>query len=150
VKDYQIVLGKFLGAWCFLTLVILLSVYMPLLVMVHGKISWGQVFAGYLGVLLLGSATLAIGTFGSSMTRSQIVAVVVSAFLWGVMTQSWRLVKVTDAPLDDIFSYLALHNIHFQSFMKGKVHLRDIVYYLSVTVVFLFASTRMMESRRWR
>jgi len=52
--------------------------------------------------------------------------------------------------LNDIFSYLALHNIHYLPFKGGKVHLRDIVYYLSVTGFFLFAATRMLESRRWR
>jgi ABC-2 type transport system permease protein len=150
VKDYQIILGKFLGAFAFLAILLLITIYMPLLVMVHGKVSWGHIFSGYLGVLLLGAACLAIGTFGSSVTKYQVVAVFVSGFLLAVLVLSWKLVKYTDPPLKEIFSYLALHNIHFLPFKGGKVHLRDIVYYLTVTGFFLFAATRMLESRRWR
>ncbi len=150
VRDHQIVLGKFLGALGFMALLILITIYMPLLVMVHGKISWGHVFAGYLGNLLLASGALAVGTFGSSLARSQIVAVFVSAFLVAAMVMMWLMGRVADAPLDDIFANLALHNIHFSPFRAGKVHLRDIAYYLSVTGFFLFAATRMLEARRWR
>ena len=150
VRDYQIVLGKYLGALIFMAMLTLATVYMPLLVLVLGKVSWGHVFAGYLGTLLLASGCLAIGLFGSSLARSQIVAVFVSVFLLAAMVLMWLLAKVTDKPLTDVFAYLALHNIHFFSFKGGKIHLRDIVYYVSVTTFFLFAATRMLESRRWR
>jgi ABC-2 type transport system permease protein len=150
VKESQIVIGKFLGAFLFLALLTLVTLYMPLLVMVHGKVSWGHVFAGYLGLLLLGAAALAIGTFGSSLARSQIVAAFISGALMVALLLFWLLGRTADKPLDDVFSFLALHNMHFRPFMAGKIHLRDIVYYLSVTVFFLSAATRMLESRRWR
>jgi ABC-2 type transport system permease protein len=150
VRDYQIIFGKFLGAFGFLTLLILVTFYMPLLIMIHGKVSWGHVLAGYLGTVLLGGASLAIGTFGSSLSRSQIIAVFVSAFLLMAMVLAWLLGRYADKPLDDIFAHLALHNIHYFSFKGGKIHLRDIVYYCSVIFFFLFAATRMLESRRWR
>lgn len=150
VKESQIVIGKFLGAFLFLALLTLITLYMPLLVMVHGKVSWGHVFAGYLGLLLLGAAALAIGTFGSALARSQIVAAFISGALVVALLLFWLLGRAADKPLDDVFSFLALHNMHFRPFMAGKIHLRDIVYYLSVTVFFLSAATRMLESRRWR
>jgi ABC-2 type transport system permease protein len=150
VKDIQVVLGKFLGAYFYLILLTLATIYMPMLVMVNGKVSWGHVFAGYSGELLLGGAALAIGTFGSSLTRSQIVAVFVSLGIGAPMVLFWKMGRHADKPLDDIFAYLALHNIHFSAFKAGKVHLRDIVYYLSVMAFFLFSATRILESRRWR
>ncbi|NMB76191.1 MAG: ABC transporter permease subunit [Myxococcales bacterium] len=150
VKDGHIIVGKFLGAFLFLALLTLITLYMPLLVMVHGKVSWGHVFAGYLGLLLLGAAALAIGTFGSTVARSQIVAAFISGALVVALLLFWLLGRAADKPLDDVFSFLALHNMHFRPFMAGKIHLRDIVYYLSVTVFFLSAATRMLESRRWR
>lgn len=150
VKDGHIIVGKFLGAFFFLALLTLITLYMPLLVMVHGKVSWGHVFAGYLGLLLLGAAALAIGTFGSAVARSQIVAAFISGALVVALLLFWLLGRAADKPLDDVLSFLALHNMHFRPFMAGKIHLRDIVYYLSVTVFFLSAATRMLESRRWR
>ena len=88
--------------------------------------------------------------FGSALSRSQITAVFISAFLLTTMVLFWLLSKITDAPLKDVFMYLALHNLHFNAFKSGEVHLRDIVYYASVCIFFLFAATRVLESRRWR
>ncbi len=150
IRDGQIILGKFLGAWVFLSFLTLATLYMPLLIMVNGKISWGHVFSGYLGLLLLGSASLAIGVFGSAVARSQIVAAFVSGGILVALVLLWMLAKETQPPLSRVFSYLSLHNMHFRSFMSGKVHLRDVVYYVSVTAFFLVAATRMLESRRWR
>jgi ABC-2 type transport system ATP-binding protein len=72
VREREIVLGKFLSAFIFLTLITLAGVFMPMLILVNGKLSFGHVAAGYLGLLLLGSAALAIGTLGSTLARSQI------------------------------------------------------------------------------
>ncbi len=66
------------------------------------------------------------------------------------MLVTWLLGRVTERPLSDIFTAMALHGIHFQAFQSGIIHLRDVVYYLAVTYVFLFAATRVLEARRWR
>ena len=71
MQDWEIVLGKFLSAFVFLALITLATVYMPALIFVNGKISLGHMAAGYLGLLLLGSAALAIGTFGSALARTR-------------------------------------------------------------------------------
>src|SRR5690554_6529003 len=68
VRDREIVLGKFLSAFAFLGGITLLTLYMPLLVMVNGKISAGQIGVGYLGLFLIGGAVLAVGVFASSLT----------------------------------------------------------------------------------
>jgi ABC-2 type transport system permease protein len=150
VKDHEIVLGKFLSALAFLTLMTLATVFMPLLVMVHGKLSLGHIAAGYLGLLLLGSASLAIGTFGSALARNQVLAAVLSACMLVALLTCWLLARITEQPLSDVFGALALWNQHFQPFQAGVVHVRDVVYYLLVTYVALFAATRVLEARRWR
>jgi ABC-2 type transport system permease protein len=150
VKDTQVVLGKFLGGFLFLSILILLSVYIPLLILIHGKISLGHIVAGYLGTLLLGAASMSIGTFCSALAKSQIIALMTGSVIMATSVILWMLGRVTDAPFNDLFPYMALHNIHFRPFMNGKIHLRDLVYYLSVSAFFLAAATRMLESRRWR
>ncbi len=149
VRDYQIVLGKFLSAFLFFSVMTLLTIYMPLLILVHGKIAWGQIMAGYAGLLLLGSASLAIGLFGSSLAKSQVVAAIAGSATLVFMLLCWLLGTVTDRPLSEVFSWLSLHNKHFQPFMTGLINTQDIVFYLTVTYFFLFASTRVLESRRW-
>lgn len=150
VKDHEIVLGKFLSALAFLSLMTLATVFMPLLVMVHGKLSVGHIAAGYLGLLLLGSASLAIGTFGSALARNQVLAAVLSGCMLVALLTCWLLARITEQPLSDVFGALALWNQHFQPFQAGVVHVRDVAYYLLVTYVALFAATRVLEARRWR
>jgi ABC-2 type transport system permease protein len=150
VHDGQVVLGKFLSAFVFLCLLTLLTLYMPLLIFVNGKVSAGHIVGGYLGLLSLGAASLAIGMFGSSVARSQIVAAIVgSAILVGLLL-FWLLANVTSPPLAGILGYLALHNKHFLPFTKGAVNTQDLVFYVTVTYFFLLLSTRMVEARRWR
>lgn len=150
VHDREIVLGKFLSALAFLGLITLATFFMPLLVMVNGKVSFGHIAAGYLGLMLLGSASLAVGTFGSALARNQVLAAIISGCLLVSLLVIWFLARVTERPLADVFTALALHGQHFQPFQSGLVHVRDVVYYLLVTYVGLFAATRVLEARRWR
>jgi ABC-2 type transport system permease protein len=150
VRDFEIVLGKFLSAFAFLSILTLATLYMPFMIKIHGKISWGHVFGGYLGLLLLGAASLAIGTFGSALARTQVLAAIASGCMIVALLVAWLLGRVTERPLSEIFTALALHGLHFQPFQSGIVHVRDVVYYLAVTYSFLFASTRVLEARRWR
>jgi ABC-2 type transport system permease protein len=150
VRDAEIVIGKFLSALAFLALLTLATVYMPALILVNGKVSAGQIFAGYLGLLLLGSAALAIGTLGSALAKNQVLAAVISGCLIVALLVCWLLASVTDRPLSEVFTALALHGKHFQPFQQGVVHTRDVIYYLAVSYVALFAATRVVEGRRWR
>lgn len=150
VKDAEIVAGKFLSALAFLGLLTALTFFMPLLVLVNGKVSVGHLLAGYAGLLLLGSASLAIGTFGSALAKNQVLAAIISACILVALLVSWLLSSVTERPFSELFTALALHGKHFQPFQQGTVHLRDVVYYLAVTFVMLFGATRVLEARRWR
>jgi ABC-2 type transport system permease protein len=150
VRDREIVLGKFLSGWAFLAIITLLTAFMPALIMVNGKISLGHLASGYLGLLLLGSAAFAIGTFGSALARTQVLAAIISGCLLVAMIICWLLARITDRPLNEVFIALALYQRHFPPFQAGVVHLRDVVYYLAVTYFALFAATRVLEARRWR
>jgi ABC-2 type transport system permease protein len=150
VRDREIILGKYLSGLIFLSLMTLLTAFMPALVMVHGKISVGHLVAGYLGLLLLGSASLAIGTFGSALARSQVLAVIISGSLVVAMLILWLLAGITDRPINEVFQSLALYQRHQPPFQMGVIHSRDVVYYVTVTYFALFAATRVLEARRWR
>jgi ABC-2 type transport system permease protein len=129
----------------------LLTLYMPALIFVNGKVSFGHIAAGYTGLLLVGAASTAVGTFGSSLVRSQLVAAVIAAVILLFFTISWLLGRIVDPPLDDIVSYFSLYDRHFlNSFGKGRINTEDIAYYLSITFVFLLLSVRVLASRRWK
>jgi ABC-2 type transport system permease protein len=150
VKDREIILGKFVSGFVFLAIMTLLTAFMPAMIMVNGKLTVGQIAAGYLGLLLLGSAAMAIGTLGSTLAKSQLVALIISAGILLFMLMLWMLAAITDRPLNDIFQGLALYQRHFVPFQSGVIHLRDVVYYLAVSYFALFTATRVLEARRWR
>src|SRR5262245_6492632 len=129
VHDWEIVLGKYLSGLAFMAAVTIASVYIPALILVNGKISVGHLFAGYVGVLLVASATLAIGVFGSALARNQILAVIFSAIITVVLVLSHFLARVTDRPFKDVLMALALFARHFPPFQVGTIHIRDVVYY---------------------
>ena len=149
IRDHEIVLGKYLSALTYLAGMTLATMYMPALIMVHGKVTGGQIVAGYLGLLLLGSAGLRIGICASAMTKSQLVAIISSAAILVGLLLSWLMAMITERPINELFTWLSLHNKHFQPFMSGLINTQDVVFYVSLTYFFLFLATRVLESRRW-
>ena len=149
VREYEIVLGKFFSCLLVLVGMLILTLYFPLLLLIFGDPDIGPILTSYLGLFLLGSASVAIGIFASSLTPNQIVSAVVAG---GILFGLWFLGMVGSLipePLGEILSYFSLSE-HFPGFVRGVVDTRDLVYYLSVTAVFLFLSVRSIETERWR
>ena len=148
-REYEIVLGKFFSCLPVLAGMLILTLYFPLLLLIFGDPDIGPILTSYLGLFLLGSASVAIGIFASSLTPNQIVSAVVAG---GILFGLWFLGMVGSLipePLGEILSYFSLSE-HFPGFVRGVVDTRDLVYYLSVTAVFLFLSVRSIETERWR
>jgi ABC-2 type transport system permease protein len=148
-SDHDIVLGKYLACMGMVTLLTALTFYMPALIFVNGKVSIAHVAVGYLGVLSIASATTAIGIFGSSLFKSQIGAGIFSGTIVLTGILMWILSDITDPPFTDLVSYMAIWNKHFTPFQLGRLATSSLVYYASVTGLFLFLATRVMEGRRW-
>jgi len=150
VRDVEIVLGKFFAAFVFLSVVTLLSFYLPMLIKVNGKISYSHVLAGYCGMLLLGGACLAIGMFATAIAPDQLIAAVVGGVIAAALYFAYYLAREISGPLGSIFEGIAIHHSHYWPFMRGIVHLKHVVYYLAVMYFFLLLATKTMEARRWR
>jgi ABC-2 type transport system permease protein len=151
VSDVSIVVGKFLAALVFLAGILALSVYMPLLIKVNGKITYTQIIVGYLGLFLLGAAYLAIGLFASSLTRSQLIAGVGGAAIGVALVMMFPLAKKLDAPFSTVVGQLDAWWGHFErGFMVGVLTLDNVVYYLALTYFFLLLAVKTMEAKRWQ
>ena len=148
VRDNEVIVGKFLGSLGILTAMLALTFYYPLLLMWFGDPDWGPIATGYLGLFLLGGASLAVGLFASSLTSNQLVAAVVAG---GILCALWFVGMAADLlpeALGEVIGYLSL-SYHFPDFMRGVIDTRGIIYYLSITVLFLFLAIRSLESSRW-
>ena len=108
-----------------------------------------HILAGYLGLMLLAGSALALGLLCSVLAPNQLVSAILSALLVSVFVLFWLLSRIASPPLDEIISYLALHDKHFQPFMRGLVSTKDILFYISLTYVALLMATRFLEARRW-
>jgi ABC-2 type transport system permease protein len=151
VRDAEIVVGKFLAALTFLSLIVLATFYMPVLIKVNGKITMAQVMVGYLGLILLGGAVLAIGIFASALTRYQLLAAALALVIVVPMLILYPLGLKLDPPIRGVLMSLDLWHQHFGlGFMKGILNLKDIVYYVAVIYFFLMLATRTLEAKRWR
>ncbi len=156
VSDLQVVLAKFTAAMIFYALM-----WLPLLgcifILRHyttdpGPLDVGVVGATYLGIFLLGGLFMSLGCFASALTRSQIIAAMISfavgitlfllSFLGNQLptAASWQM---------QILSHLAMID-HMSDFVRGIVDTRHVVFYVSLTIWFLFLTLRVVESRRWR
>jgi ABC-2 type transport system permease protein len=150
IRDRDIVIGKFVSAFGVIFLMTALTIYMPLLILVNGKVSAGHIAVGYLGVLLLGAASVAIGLFASSVSRSQVVAALLAAGILMPLVLLWVVARAADPPLNRFLSALAIHHENYRPFMQGVLKLDAVVYYLAVTYFFLLSAVKVLEARRWR
>jgi ABC-2 type transport system permease protein len=110
---------------------------------------WRLVWAGYLGVALLGSSLVAIGSFISSLTESQIVAGIVT---FVVFLMLWVLdigINVSSSTFGEVVKYLSILQ-HYEEFAQGVIDTTSIVYYVSLTALALFLTLRNLDSMRWR
>jgi ABC-2 type transport system permease protein len=151
VRDWEVVLGKFLAGFAFLAAVVLLTFSLPLTASYLGNPDMGPIIGGYLGILLMGGAYLAIGLFASSITVNQIIgfitgiAISFSLFIIGEHIVLFSL----PSWLTPIFEYIGL-GTHFNSLGRGVIDTRDIVYYLSVIFFFILLNAQVIASRKWK
>ena len=151
VREVEIIVGKLLAALAFLTLILLLSLYIPLLIKSEGKITPGQIAISYLGLFLVGGASLAIGLFASSIARQPLVAAVLGAAITGLMAVFYQLSRVLAPPMKTVFAELDIWWIHYQaSFMRGIFDLKDLVYYVALIYFFLLLAVKTLEAKRWQ
>lgn len=148
VRDSEVVLGKYLAAMGLLTAVLAATLVYPLTLAGLGDLDLGPVAGGYLGLLLLGSAYVAIGVMVSSWTEDQIVSILIAFFLCFALYIMGELARHAPPALAEVLQQLSTR-LHFDNIARGVVDLRDLVYYLSVTVFGLVVSTVTLSARRW-
>jgi len=148
VRDSEVIAGKFLGSLGMLTVMLVLTFYYPILLISFGDPDMGPIATGYLGLFLLGCTSLAVGLFASSLTSNQIVsAVVAGGILFALYFVGWAADLLPEA-LGEVIGFLSLSQ-YFPDFMRGIIDTRAIIYYLSITALFLFLAIRSLENSRW-
>ena len=148
LTDFQIIMGKFLGAMALYALMLSLTLIHIGVLFWYGEPEWGPILSGYLGLLLMGGSFISIGLAISSMTKNQIVAGV-STF--AVLLLFWIINWMGDASGTTTQSVLAYLSIleHFDDFSKGVIDTTDLTYYVSFITLGLFLTAKSMDMARW-
>ena len=150
IREVEIVIGKWLAGLTFLTVLALMTGYMPALIFVNGKVSVGHILVGYLGIVLLAAASLAVGLFASALAPNQVIAALTAGALLGTLFLIYFVAPVTDPPLSTFLNAISIYHVRQRSFMLGILKLENVVYNLAVAYFFLLAATKTLEARRWR
>lgn len=150
IRDWAVVIGKFLGALGLYVVMIALTIFYPILLMLYkGDPDWGPIWSGYLGLLLLGMLFVAIGLFASALTSNQMVSAVIAFVLLLLLFVISQLSQNIGAGLGDLLTKISVSD-RFDPFERGIVDLRDIVFYLSASALVLFLTVQVVEARRYR
>jgi len=152
LQEWELIVGKWLGAVAFLGLLVIITSIYPLILNAYMEPSFDKsaLAVGYAGLLLMIGAMLAIGVFVSTLFSNQIA---VFAATEAIMIGLWLISSPTQndsGTLASILNYLDFSSHLYDTFFRGVVKVTDIVYFVSFTVFFLFLGTRVLESRRWR
>jgi ABC-2 type transport system permease protein len=144
----DIILGKFLAAVAFVAIMLSPTLVYAVTTSFLGELDWGPVIGGYFGALLLGAAFSSIGLLASSVTRNQVIAFIIAMAVCFSMTLLMDFVLFfLPSWLVGVFQYLSA-NFHFQNIAKGVLDSRDILYFLAVTAVALFATNLIMQEKK--
>lgn len=149
VRDVEVVISKYTACICVYACMVGLTALYPLLSARVADIETGSIITGYLGLLLSGSAFIALGIFVSSLTENQIIAVTVS---YGLLLLLWLFSageSFLPHPYNIIITDMSLFK-HLEDFAGGVLDTHDLVYYLSFAILFMFLTLRSLEVTRWK
>lgn len=151
VRDWELVVGKWLGGVLFLSTLISITLVYPFVLnqMVSPGIDQGSLMTGYLGLILVCGALVAVGVAVSALFSNQI-AVFFTTF--AVMVLLWIIGSpAQSSPVgNELLMYLDFRNHYNPTFLVGIVDIRDVIYYVSLTALSLFLGSVFVETRRWR
>jgi len=149
LTDFQIIMGKFLGALALYAMALAVTLIHTALLFVYSTPEWKPIVTAYIGLLLMGGCFISVGLFISSLTKNQIVAAVITfavfLFLW-IINWIGSLAGPTVAALT---GYLAIVE-HFDDFAKGVLDTTHLIYYLSFITFGLFLTAKSVDMERWR
>ena len=152
VRDWELVVGKWLGTYLFFLSILALTWIYPLMLnfIVDPGIDQSMLIALYTGICLLTAAITAVGVFVSSLFKNPVPAMLASL---GMMILLWIIGapgNYTSGFVSELFKYLSITGHYYGSFYNGVIDLKDVIYFISLTILALFLGSRVIEARRWK
>jgi ABC-2 type transport system permease protein len=152
VRDSEVILGKYVAACATVFILLAGTLLYPIAMFTWpwhlGQLDWGPVWSGYVGCTLFSLAGIAIGMMLSSLTESDVIAFFMTSGVLSILYVMGLIVSLLPGGLGDALGFVSFQT-RYQSFARGLIDTRAVVYFLSVTIVCLLVSFRSLESRKW-
>ncbi len=149
INDWQIVVGKFLSSWMLIAIALAFTLPYYFTVSTLGDLDHGAVWSGYLGLLLMSGAYVAVGLFASSISKNQIVgfllALLIGIFLhiiFGILAGN------TSGLIGNVLNYMSL-STHFESISRGVIDSKDLIYFFSIMALGLLGAEYSLTRRKF-
>ena len=150
ITETEVIIGKFLGAWIFYLILLAAMLLYPILLAMYGQLDVGLLICNYVGLILLGALYTAVGLFFSTVTRHQVIAVLAGFALLALMTFAFHaLAQQVEGWGKVVLQQLSIRT-HFHDFVRGLIDLNHVVFFVTMTALFLFLSVKSLEARRWQ
>ena len=150
VHRMYVVLGKLMAVMALVVVALALTLVLPITVSIMGDLDWGPVIGGYVATILMASAYAAIGLFVSSRTQNQMVALIITILISGVLylIGTGDLTEVSGENLATVLQAIGIGS-RFDSIERGVIDVRDLIYYLSLATIFVALNLLSVDMKRW-
>lgn len=146
VSFTDVVLGKFMAAVVFTAAMLVPTISYPVFISFLGQLDWGPVVGGYIGAIFLGATFSAVGIFSSSLTRNQIISFIIGMAICFALTLVERMLYFVPGNIVTFLEYLSA-NYHFQNISRGIIDSRDILYFVSMSFIWLYATNLAIQRK---
>ena len=143
----DIILGKYLAGVAMVAALLVPTFSYPIFISFMGELDWGPVLGGYIGAIFMGAAFTGVGLFASALTRNQIIAFITGAVICFALTTIERMLFFVPGPLLKVLGQLGA-SLHFQNIARGIVDTRDLIYFISVAFLGLYAAHLVMQEKK--
>lgn len=147
VTSFDVVMGKYLASFAFSCTMLVPTLFYVLTAAIFGSPDYGPIIGGYIGGIFLAGSFAAIGLFASSITKNQIVAFFIAFSISILLAMIDSFLFLLPASLVDFIGFFSAGN-HFSSISRGILDSRDLLYFISVTVLFFAMTVKSLSSRR--
>ncbi|MDX8397280.1 MAG: ABC transporter permease subunit [Mariprofundaceae bacterium] len=149
VRTIDVVLGKYLALLLQLTILLLLTLFYPLTLSSLGSLDWGQLCSSYLSVWLLAAAYSAVCLYASALTRYELVAYIVGLMMLLMMFLLSQAMLTFIPAIQDVI-FLLSPSAHYHGMLRGLISLSDVMFFITMSGLFLVLTWFQMQRRRWR
>ena len=148
ISDIEIVLGKYFAGLGLLIVALFFTLPYALTVVILGKPDVGMLVTGYLGLVLMGAAYIAVGIFASTISGNQVISFIIAFLIIFTLWLINKFLPFVPPALVPIFQYISI-DYHYENISRGVIDSRNITYYLSLIILMISLAKISLESRKW-